>query len=244
MDKITFKEACDIVLDDVKLSDGIGTLSEKTVHAVLKYFYCPDKSCHEKRICRYIADIYTGSEIIEIQTRNFNKLTKKLEAYLPEHKVCVVYPLAHDKWLRWVNPETGEISPKRKCPKRSNPYNILRELYSIRDYLKAPNLSFQIVLLDMEEYRLLDGYSKDKKKGATKCDCFPLELVDKIVLSDLASYKYFIPDKLPKNFCAEDYKKLSHLTQRNTWYALQVLISLGFIKQTDKLGKKFIYTIL
>ena len=48
---------------------GIGTLSEKTVHAVLKNYYAPDQNMHEIPIDSYVADIFTGQEIIEIQTR-------------------------------------------------------------------------------------------------------------------------------------------------------------------------------
>ena len=60
---------------------GIGTLSEKTVHAVLKNYYAPDPDMHEIPIENYVADIYTGKEIIEIQTRSFDKMRKKLDTF-------------------------------------------------------------------------------------------------------------------------------------------------------------------
>ena len=41
---------------------GIGTLSEKTVHAVLKYYYAPDEDMHEIPIEGYVADIYTDEK--------------------------------------------------------------------------------------------------------------------------------------------------------------------------------------
>ena len=36
---------------------GIGTLKEKTLHAVLKEYLEPDKGCQEIRVDRYVADI-------------------------------------------------------------------------------------------------------------------------------------------------------------------------------------------
>ena len=45
--------------------DGIGTLSEKTVHAVLKYYYEQDQSHHEIIIEKSVADIFTGSIVVE-----------------------------------------------------------------------------------------------------------------------------------------------------------------------------------
>ena len=42
-----FEYALDQVVGKTHIRDGIGTLSEKTVHAVLKYYYEPDSSHHE-----------------------------------------------------------------------------------------------------------------------------------------------------------------------------------------------------
>ena len=41
-----FEYALDQVVGKTHIRDGIGTLSEKTVHAVLKYYYEPDSSHH------------------------------------------------------------------------------------------------------------------------------------------------------------------------------------------------------
>ena len=76
---------------------GIGTLSEKTVHAILKNYYAPDEDMHEIPIENYVADIYTGKEIIEIQTRQFNRMRDKLRAFLPLYPVTVVYPIPRYK---------------------------------------------------------------------------------------------------------------------------------------------------
>ena len=65
------------------MRQGIGTLSEKTVHAVMKNYYAPDTDMHEIPIENFVADIFTGQEIIEIQTRAFNKMRLKLDAFLP-----------------------------------------------------------------------------------------------------------------------------------------------------------------
>ena len=62
---------------------GIGTLSEKTVHAILKNYYEPDEDHQEIPIENYVADIYTDGEIIEIQTAQFNRMREKLHAFLP-----------------------------------------------------------------------------------------------------------------------------------------------------------------
>lgn len=164
MNEQLFLDSLDKVLHETKAQNGIGTLSEKTIHAVLKHYYSSNPLEQEQKVNSYVADILIGSHIIEIQTRNFNTLRRKLEAFLPYYEVTIVYPIAHIKWLRWINESTGEISAKRKSPKTGTKYQVFKELYKIKSYLDHPNLHLRIVLLDVEEYRLLNGWSQDKKR--------------------------------------------------------------------------------
>ncbi len=65
-------------------TNGIGTLREKTIHSVLKYYYAPNPAYHEIRIGTYVADICVDGEIFEIQTRNFNTMRDKLSFFSSE----------------------------------------------------------------------------------------------------------------------------------------------------------------
>ena len=130
---------------------GIGTLSEKTVHGVLKHFFEPDEDCHEVALNGYFADIYNDSGVIEIQTRQLNKLREKLAVFLNYYPVTVVYPMPANKWLSWINPETGETGGRRKSPRHFTIYDSFFELYKIKSYLKNPNLTIKLVLMDVEE---------------------------------------------------------------------------------------------
>ncbi|MHB8128202.1 MAG: hypothetical protein ACYDEX_04315, partial [Mobilitalea sp.] len=114
MDKKLFQQVCEEVIGQRQGMNGIGTLSEKTVHSVLKSYFSPNNINHEIRVGGFVADICTGNEIIEIQTRNFDKLRRKLHTFLSFAPVTIVYPIPNIKWIRWVNPQTGEISPPRK----------------------------------------------------------------------------------------------------------------------------------
>ena len=51
------------------MRQGIGTLSEKTVHAVMKNYYAPDTDMHEIPIENFVADIYTG----QVEYRLFHR---------------------------------------------------------------------------------------------------------------------------------------------------------------------------
>ncbi|MDF2586303.1 MAG: hypothetical protein K0S41_144 [Anaerocolumna sp.] len=242
MDQNLFLSACEKVIDNVKEGNGIGTLSEKTVHAVLKNYLVPDTTCHEIKIGSFYADIVCEEGIMEIQTRSFDKLRRKLESFLQINPVTIVYPIPYRKYLRWVNEETGEISAPRKSPKCGTPYIIFPELYKIKNYLLDPNLKLHIILMDLEEYRFLDGWSKDKKKGSTRCDRIPIALVNEVFIHNLSDYSKLIPQDLPDEFTTKDFKKVSGLSTTNATTALNILFHVGAVKRIGKKSKAYLYS--
>lgn len=232
---------CKEVLNHEKQNLGIGTLSEKTVHAVLKSYYCPNPIYQEQKVCGFIADIFDGQHIIEIQTRNFNNLRKKLDVFLPNYPVTIVYPIAHTKWLRWIEQDTGEISPPRKSPKSGSKYEVFYELYRIKPYLSHPNLHFKLVLLDLYEYRFLNGYNKNKKKGSSRCDSIPISLAKEVLIDSISDYSNFLPESLERSFSVKDYKTATKLSLKRAGIAVHILNYLGVIKKIGKRGNAYIY---
>ncbi len=241
MDKQLFQQACDEIIGQQQGMNGIGTLGEKTVHSVLKYYLSPELLNHEIKVGGFVADICTGNEIIEIQTRNFDKLRRKLQTFLAFAPVTIVYPIPSTKWIRWVNPQTGEISPPRKSPKPGKPYSIFPELYKIKEYLINPNLKLKILMIDLEEYRLLNGWSEDKKRGSTRSDRIPTELVDEYIIDGKDGYKQLIPPQLEEEFTVKDYRKASGISLKASQVALHVLNYVGAIEKTGKKGRSFVY---
>lgn len=223
---------------------GIGTLSEKTVHAILKNYYEPDEDRQEIPIENYVADIYSDGEIIEIQTRQFNKLRDKLQTFLSLYPVTVVYPIPREKWLIWVDEESGELSKKRKSPAKGNPYVAFVELYKIKMYLKDPNLRLRLVLIDMEEYRLLNGWSKDKKKGSTRYDRIPTQLVEEVEINCPEDYMQFVPYELEDDFTTKDFAKAAHIPVSLAQTVLNILYYVGTVERVGKQGRAYLYRVV
>ena len=71
IDEKLFEEAKNRMYGKVQGEKGIGTLSEKSVHSVLKYYFAPDEKYHEQKIGTFVADICIDGEIYEIQTKQF-----------------------------------------------------------------------------------------------------------------------------------------------------------------------------
>lgn len=219
----------------------IGTLKEKTLHSMLKYYIEPDESKQEIKLGRYYVDILNENGVIEVQTQNFNLLRKKLTALLPEHKVTIVYPITYEKWLYWINEETGEVSKKRKSPKKGTFYYSLFELYKIKQYLTEENLSLRLMLINMDEYRLLNGWSEDKKRGSSRHDRIPSKVVDECWIQKQEDYKKLIPDTLVEPFTTKDYAVETKLSPKVAQIGLNVLFYVGAVERVGKKGSAYLY---
>ena len=70
MDRERFLKICLRYRENIRERSGIGTLGEKTVHAVLKDYFEPNSEYQEIKVDGYFADIARKGEIFEIQTRD------------------------------------------------------------------------------------------------------------------------------------------------------------------------------
>lgn len=239
-----FEKAREKIIGADRQRIGIGTLSEKTLHAILKNFYEPDEDRHEIPIDRFVADIYTGEEIIEIQTGQFNRMREKLKCFLEEYPVTIVYPVAHHKWLHWIDEETGEVSAGRKSPKKGSEYAAFVELYRIKMFLKDPNLKIKIIMLDMDEYKILNGWGKQKKNNASKYDRIPNRFVEEICIERKEDYLQFLPMSLPEQFTTKEFAKITKCGAQLAGVTLNLLNYLEVVKRVGKRGNAFLYEVI
>lgn len=242
-DEILFNIAKEKILGAERNRIGIGTLSEKTLHAILKNYYEPDEDKQEIPIEKYVADIFTGEEIIEIQTAQFNRMRDKMNVFLPLYPVTIVYPIAREKWLYWVDPETGAVSEGRKSPKKGNEYVGFVELYKIKQYLNHPNLKLKFVLIDMEEYKLLNGWGKQKKNNASKFDRIPLRIHKEILIERKEDYMQFIPYDLEENFTSKSFGKAAHIPQKLATVVLNILDYMEVVERIGREGQAYLYRV-
>ena len=241
MDKKRFEEIRDAAVSSGREGRSIGTYKEKTLHAILKDYYAPDKSMQEISVDGYVADIYTGQEIIEIQTANFNKMRAKLNCFLPNYPVTVVYPIARIKYLSWIDEATGECSKPRKSPVKGSVYRAFAELYKIKSILSQENLCLCFPLLEVEEYRLLNGWSQDKKKGSCRYDRIPRALLDEIRLEKPEDYLRLIPENLPEPFTALEFGKAVGEKKQIAGIVLHVLNYLNVLERCENRGRFYTY---
>ncbi len=241
MDRQAFLAACEAVVGRDREKNGIGTLGEKTLHSVLKHYFMPHSDGQEIRLGRYVADVVGEDGIVEIQTQSFHLLKKKLAALLDCGRVTVVYPIPKTKWLCWIDEETGEVTKRRKSPKTGSPCEAFYELYKLKPLLSHPNLRLCLTLLELTEYRHLNGWSHDKKRGSTRCDRIPSALLEQIHIGSPREYEKLLPPGLPPAFTTKDFAKAAGIPPRRSQTALNVLLHLGTVRRTGKSGRLYLY---
>ena len=144
---------------------AIGTYQEKSLHAALKAWYAAPGDRMEQPVDGYVADLVRGDELIEIQTRNFGALKRKLSALLQNHAVRLVHPVPAQKWIVRLDRDGTTVLSRRRSPKRGSVFDVFDELVSIPGLVANPQFSLEVLLVEVEETRCHDGRGSWRRRG-------------------------------------------------------------------------------
>jgi len=178
---------------------GINIENEFSLHASLKRWFSESDDRFEVRIGRYIADILRGNEIIEIQTRNFSSIKRKLKALIKNHPVTLIHPIARERWLVYRTPD-GILNERRKSPRRGEPSDIFEELVYIPELINHQNFKLKIAMIQEEEIRKRDGMGAWRRKGISIKDRRLLDVVDVHEFQHCEDFLRFVPEELDDPF--------------------------------------------
>ncbi len=221
---------------------NIGTYKEKKLHIILKKYFEDDTALHEVKVNGFIADICRDGEILEIETSGFSGLGPKLEAYLPEYRVTLVHPLAALKYVSWIDPETSEISPRKRSPKKASVYDTLFEMVRILPFVNHENLTVLSPLLEIDEYRMLDGWSRDRKRGSNRYERVPVDLIGMELLHTDDDFRRYVPESLPGKFTVKEFCKAAKISERTGRGVMKVLEVRKILEKTDeKQGRSMLW---
>ncbi len=227
---------------------GIGTLGEKRLHAIIKRYLCEDEALHEVGLSgtRFVSDIRIGNEIYEVQTGSFYPMQKKIAYYL-SHTDChvtIVHPIIVNKWVTWIDPETQELGERKRSPKHEGAEALLPELVYLAPHLQDPRLTFRLLLIEAEDFRLLDGWSRDRKRGSNRFERFPLALLDELELTSPADFRRFLPPDLPQHFTVKDFSARTKLRGRDAYAAVRALVALGLAREDERIGRSMGFAVV
>ena len=222
--------------DLLERSGGVGVMGEKAVHAVLKRFYQPDVSAHELKIGRYVADAATADGgILEVQTGAFAPLRRKLAAFLEQYEVTVVHPAYGARWVRSADPETGELSPRRRCGRPESAWKLFYALPAIREFLGRPNLHFLVPVLEVSEWRVKGDRRRSRR------DRVPKALLAEYAFARPADFLTLLPEELSEPFTSAGLARAAGIPRGDAQMYLYLVHQLGLLDRVGKQRNAYLY---
>ena len=226
----------------INFSSNIGTLHESSLHSDLKLWYKESEDQLEAPVENFIIDIVRDNLLIEIQTKNFSQIKKKLERLIVNHKILLIHPIVKDKWIINVESQSNRAISKRLSPKHSSYVDIFEELIRIPELISNPNFTIELPLVQIEEYRKNEGNRSWRRKGWSIYDKRLVNVLEKKVFCSPIDFLMLKPSKLKPPFTnaelAYSLEKPVRLAQKMSY----CLRKMGILKVVGKQGKAFLYS--
>jgi hypothetical protein len=178
----------------------IGTLNERPLHAALKKWYAGPDDLFEVSRDGYVIDIVQDGLLVEIQTRNFSAIKRKMLALTPLHRVRLVYPIAREKWIVKLSSDGNRQLGRRKSPKRGQLEQVFQELVSFPQLVQAPNFSLHVLLIQEEELRRHDARRAWRRKGWVTHERRLVSVLDHQLFNTPSDLAVLIPASLEDPF--------------------------------------------
>mgnify|MGYP001815319746 CR=1 FL=1 len=182
---------------------AIGSLNEKPLHAALKEWYRRAGDFVEVPVEGFVIDLVRGDLLIEIQTRGFSAMQRKLDRLLDDHPMRLVHPVAAVKWIVKADAETGEVTPRRRSPKRGIAADVCAELVSFPSLLSHPNFTLEVLLGEEEELWRSDRKGW-RRHGFVVEERRLVEVVEPVRFGSPDELRSLLPDGLPDPFTTAD----------------------------------------
>ena len=219
-------------------------MAETALHQALKVLFAGSSGLQEALVEGYQIDVLQGELLVEIQTRNFSALKSKLSHLLDNHPVHLVHPLAREKWLVTIDPNTAHEINRRRSPRRGRLEDLFYELVRIPHLVKRPNFSLEVLLIRELEIRRNDGRGSWRRRGVSIVDRRLLEVLDSHLFTCPDDYRIFLPGSLPETFTSLEFTASSHLPNRLASKAVYCLFHMGLIRRAGRRGRMWLYEVV
>jgi hypothetical protein len=227
----------------VKFPSRWSALVESSLHDSIKEWYFQPRDKLEESIGRYVIDIVRGEVLVEIQTKNFSTIKKKLEDLLTSHRVRLIYPVHCLKWIVRLEKSNLKILSRRKSPKKGRVEDIFSELVYISDLLCEKNFSLEVVLVHSEEVLVNDGRGSWRRRGWSIHDRKLLKVIDKKDFNTAENLRELLPIDLPPKFTTLDLSKSLAIRVSLARKMVYCLRKIEVISVVGKRGRMFLYSL-
>lgn len=216
-------------------------MQESALHRSLKEFYSVTGCVQEARVEGFEVDVQCGEQIIEIQTGHFYQIKAKLNTLLPRYPVILVHPIAQEKWICRVEGE--DVRSRRRSPRRGRFEDIYYELIGIPHLLAHPNLTLEIVFVQVEEIWKNDGRGSWRRRGWSIVERRLLGLGERFVIAGSQDLKQHLPDGLDEPFTVRELADKAEINPRLAYKMAYCLSETGVFQLAGKRGRAKLYSL-
>ncbi len=219
----------------------VGTMREKPLHAALKRWYAEAGDAVEEPVDGYVIDLVRGGLLIEIQTRGFSSMKRKLARLLDAHPVRLVHPIAQEKWIVKLD-DAGEVVSRRRSPKRGAAVDVFGELVSFPELVAHPELTLEVVLIREEELRRFEFGRAWRRRGWVVVERRLVEVVDSVRIDSPEGLAALVPAAVPPEFTTADLADALGRPRRLAQQMTYCLRRVGVIDIAGKQGNALVYS--
>ncbi len=224
-----------------KAPRSIGTERESSLHAELKHFYAGAHGTVEVPLGPYVCDVHSEyGEIIEIQTGSFGPLKDKVAYLIDRFPLKIVHPIQTVRHIELSDP-SGALLYRRKSPRRGTIWDLFTALVYAPRLPLFPNLSVELVFLEILEKRVQDGKGSWRRRGISLRDKKILERQGELLLRHPRDYACFVPFADDEPFTTKDLAQRVHISPSIAGKTVYVLSILGTIERQGKRGNAWVY---
>ena len=222
---------------------GIGTMGEGSLHAALKDWYARPGDRFEVSVDGFLVDIVRDDMLVEIQTRNFSAIKRKLFALTERHPVRLVYPVAREKYLVRIAEDGLTQLSRRKSPKHMRLAHLFYELIYVPELMLRDTFSLEVLVIQEEEVRRETGEEKARwRKGWVTFDRRLLSVEGGKVYESPADLAEFLPDSLPRPFTTAELADAAGESVQLAQKIVYCLRNMGVLELAGKRGQFLLYT--
>jgi hypothetical protein len=219
---------------------------ETTLHRQLKTLYAAPGDRMEHDLGAYRIDVAKPDRLVEVQHSSLSAIRVKVGQLLTTHRVTVVKPLVLKKRIVRLNRKGGQVVSRRWSPKQGQLADLFDELIYFRELFPNPNLTIEIPLVQIEEWRF-QGHGRRLR---TRIDDHQVQ--DQLLLGVEQTLKLRRPSDLWQVVPRPTQRQFSTLDLANQWsvprfraqkmaYTLQ---HFQVLERVAKSGNSWIYRVV
>lgn len=218
----------------------IGELNQSDLHEQLKQAYRGPDGETEVTVDGYVVDVRLPHELVEIQTGRLGKLRAKLEKLARRHRIRLVHPVYATKVIARVDRHANVLS-RRRSPKKGRLEDAFEEIDDIAGVLAHPNVTLEIPLVDVTEYRRDDGRGSWRRRGVSIVGRRLDRIVSRREFRTPADYGAVLPGSLGRELTNADVSELTGLHPVTAQSITRALRKIGALSVAGKRGRWLLY---